>query len=192
VVDVHLHDLVFRVVAFDLEGHQPFVNFALKRLRFRQKKVLGELLRQGGAALAAPGSEILPGHAGDADGVDSYVIVKARILDGEDGVFNERRNLRELERDAFFQRELADHCLAVVGVDARDDARAISRERCDFLRGARMIDLISQDDAGHAARGNRQEQHDGQPEASQKTAASRRGSGCGGGGGGVLTCGRGS
>jgi hypothetical protein len=46
VVDVQLHDLVFGVVALDLERENPFVNFACVRLLFGQKQVLGELLSE--------------------------------------------------------------------------------------------------------------------------------------------------
>src|ERR1044071_102714 len=50
-VDVHLHDLLLGVVAFDLERADPLVELAGVGLLGGEEEALGELLREGRAAL---------------------------------------------------------------------------------------------------------------------------------------------
>ena len=137
---------------------------------FREKQVLGELLRESRTAFDFVGGEVLPGGADDADRIDADVIVKANIFDGEDRVLQHRRNLFVLERNSFLERKLADHRFAVVGINARDDAGTIGRKRRDFIRGARVVELVSGDDAGQPAGGERQQQDGRQPEPAQQVS----------------------
>ena len=95
------------------------------------------------------------------------MIVKARVLDGEDRVLHYWRNLVVLERDPFLQREFANLRLAVVGVDAGNHAGAISRQRGDFVCRARIVKFVSSDDARQPAGGQRQQQDCRQPQAAQ-------------------------
>jgi len=75
------------------------------------------------------------------------VIIKARVLDGEDGVLHVWRNLFVLERDALLERELSDNCLAVVSINSRDYAGPIRRQGGDLRGGLGIVQLIRRDDA---------------------------------------------
>src|SRR5205085_10707044 len=82
VVDVQLHDLLLRVVAFDLERDEPLVELARVGLLGGEEQTLGYLLRQCRAALAAARRNVLPRRARDAYRVNTVVLEEARVLDG--------------------------------------------------------------------------------------------------------------
>ncbi len=168
VVRVQLHDLLLRVVTLDLKRQQPLVYLATISLLFCEKQILSKLLRQGRATFHFFRGQVFPRRAGNAHRVDADVIVKARVLDGEDRVLHYGRNLVILQRDAFLEREFADHRLAVVGVDARDDARAVGRKRGNFAGRLGIVQLIRRDNAGQAACREREQQHRRKPEAAQQ------------------------
>jgi len=102
------------------------------------------------------------------------VLEEARVLDGEDGLLHVGRNLLEPERDAPLQSERADDGLAVVRVDARDDARPVGCERLDLLGCARVVETVGEDDAGQTARGDCEQEDGREPEATQEASLLRR------------------
>ena len=99
------------------------------------------------------------------------MLEEARVLDGEDGLLHVGRNLLELERDATLKCERADDGLAVVRVDARDDARPVGRERLDLLGCARIVETVCEDDAGQTACGDCEQEDGREPEATKEVAS---------------------
>ena len=99
------------------------------------------------------------------------MIVKARVFDCEDRVLHVCRNLVVLERDSFFEGKLSDDRLAIIGIDARDDAGAVSCQGGDFARRLRIVELICRNNARQSTR-RQGEQHDRRkPEAAQDVFA---------------------
>ena len=67
----------------------------------------------------------------------------------------------------FFQRELANDCLSVIGINARYDAWPIGGERGHFARRLRIIELIGGDYPRQAASCQCQKQNGWKPKSSQ-------------------------
>jgi len=74
------------VIAFDLKRQRPFVHLSFEGLSLDRNKILGQLLRKRGSSFNLVAGQIFPGCSNDADGIDTNVVVEARILNGEDSV----------------------------------------------------------------------------------------------------------
>ncbi len=92
-VHVHLEDLVLREVGLDLEREQDLVDLARDRLLGRQVEVARDLHRDRRAALAAGVGQVGQRGARQADRVDALVLVEARVLDGQHGLAQHRREV---------------------------------------------------------------------------------------------------
>ena len=104
------------------EGEDGFLDFAAHGAFLRQEQVFGELLRQGRAALhAAAPRQVAEHRAGNADGVNAKVAVKAPVLNGNKGFGQVGRQLAQVHRRA-------------AGITACGDQRAILAQNRDIGR----------------------------------------------------------
>ena len=87
------------------------------------------------------------------------MIVEANIFNCENRVLQYWRNLFVFEWDSFLERKLTDHCFAIVSINSRHNARAISRKCSDFICRARIVQFVGGDDAGQPAGCERQQQN---------------------------------
>ena len=91
------------------------LELALEALVRREEQHLGELLRDGAAALDdAPAPEVLVDGPRDSRGVDAVVGVEARVLGGDDRVAEGFGHLREGHEDAALDVKLGDQLVVVV------------------------------------------------------------------------------
>ena len=96
----------------------------------------GELLRNGAAALDDPsGSQVPPGGAGDADGIDPEVLKEAPILDREDRIDHVWRDALERNRDPLLDEEAEGGPAVTVENDCR------LRPRTDAGQRTRAVEL---------------------------------------------------
>lgn len=86
-VEVHLEDLVLRVVPLHVEREEEFLRLAAEGLLVREEEVLDELLRDGARALLNLARlQVDERRARDALEVEAVVAVEAPVLDGDDGL----------------------------------------------------------------------------------------------------------
>ena len=86
-VEIKGEDLVFRIAPLQRQRQFGFLRLAMERAIGIQEKILGQLLGQGRAALNdVSGDEILNPRARHADGIQSQMLAKAAILDGDKGI----------------------------------------------------------------------------------------------------------
>src|SRR5579872_3208635 len=117
-VEIHLEDLFFRVVPLDLEGEQGFPDPAGQGSFPGEEKVLGQLFGQGTGALQhAAGGDIDNKGADNGVNIDAKMLVKALVLDGNNGVLKGEGNFIQGNDGALFQPKLADE-LAIYIIDA--------------------------------------------------------------------------
>ena len=151
-VAVHLHDLLFGVIAFDLQRQQNLFDLARVSFFRRQKQRSRQLLCQRRSAFGlAAFDEVLEGRADDANRINADVLKEAVVFYRPDGVLHVIGNLLVSDGDAAFERELADHGLAIIGKHAGDEVRAISRQRRHLLRLVGHAGLIGDRRAEHYA-----------------------------------------
>ena len=99
-VQVHLEDLVLRVLALDVAGEDDFLQLAAVGLAASQEAQARELLRDGAAAFRAPARFQVANHGADgADGVDATVLIEPLILDRDDRLDEVGRHLLERQLD---------------------------------------------------------------------------------------------
>ena len=124
-VAVEGEDLILRVIALDLNRQHGFLDLAAEAALGRQEKILAQLLRQRAAAFnEAAGHEILQPGPCDAVNIDAPVRSEILVFDGNDGVFDDLRNLVVRLDDSPFQRKRSNDP-AVVGFHFRDEARMV-------------------------------------------------------------------
>ena len=137
-VQVGGEDPVLRPVLLELPGERRLAHLARDRLLVPDVGVLDELLRDRRAALDdALLADVLPERAGDAADVHAVVLVEALILDRDDRLAHDRRDLLGLDEDAaLVAAQDGQHAPAVLRVDHGVDVRALcSRvERWDLAR----------------------------------------------------------
>ena len=122
-VDVQHQDFFFREFALDFEREQYFFEFARVGFFRTQEIVARHLHGDGAAALAgAPGAQVVPGGARDAEEVHALVIEERMILGRQDGMHQLIRDLLDGDRDAFLLAELGDE-FAVRGVYPHRDLK---------------------------------------------------------------------
>ena len=162
-VQVHLEDAVLRIAALELDGEHRFLELAVETSIGGEEEHLGELLRDGAAALhdaAAP--EVLIHGARDTHGIDAEVGVEACVLGGNHGLLEGRRHLGERDEDAALDVELGD-LLVVFVVDLGAHARLEALQLGDGGQGAgENAEHPEGGDAGgeHAHREHDHERHD--------------------------------
>src|SRR5690242_20714224 len=98
-VKIEFEDLLLRIGAFDTQRQQRFLDLALKRQFVAQKKILRDLLRNGGGALRTAAASVIFDikHAGAADAVyiDAGVLIEILVLGGDESIgdkFRDRLN----------------------------------------------------------------------------------------------------
>jgi hypothetical protein len=125
------------------------LHLALERPLRRQVRHAHELLGDGAAALArAPGREVVQGRAHDAADIDAAVLVKAPVLDGDDGAGEVRRHVA---RRQLFALEHAAGCerLTVVRLDDQRARRHFDDESSRERQCGKAIDDITASKHGH-------------------------------------------
>ncbi|CAH1659347.1 hypothetical protein BOSEA31B_11857 [Hyphomicrobiales bacterium] len=129
-VEIEFEDLVLGVGPLQPERQNRLLDLAGGRALLRQEQVLGELLRQGRAALRhTAAAQIGDERAGDADRVDAEMLVEALVLDGDEGLGQIGRNF-------------ADGNGAPAGLAAIGQERAVGREDRDVRRPLRHGELV--------------------------------------------------
>ena len=122
-VDVQHQDFFFREFALDFEREQYFLEFARIGFFRTQEIVARHLHGDGATALAgAPGAQVVPGGARDAEEVHALVIEERMILGRQNGMHQLIRDLLDGDRDAFLLAELGDE-FAVRGVHPHRDLK---------------------------------------------------------------------
>ena len=123
-VKVELQDVPFRQVVLEPEGEKGFIDFARDRALVGEKQVLGELLRNRGAALHhAGGLCVHRQRARRSDYVDAKVLIKPSVFRREDSLDQMGRIL--LQRHGVV---MSDAAVADLG--------PIAIEKCDGEVGA--------------------------------------------------------
>ena len=160
-VEVEFEDLVLGVFMLKPEREDRLLDLARDGALLGQKQVFGELLRQGRAALhaAAPG-DVADDGAADADRIDAPMRIEAAILDGDEGLRDIGREVREPDRRA--ARVAAVGQKLAVHVEDGDIGRALGhRELVDRRQSRAVVD-------GEAAPG------DGPPERQREAPIDER------------------
>ena len=99
-VHVQLEDLVLAQLALDLQRQQRLLDLALGRAPGRQEEGARHLLRDGGRTLGHAPRQIGQCGAQQAADADAEVITELRVLDGQHGLLQPRRHLRDGHEDA--------------------------------------------------------------------------------------------
>ncbi len=94
-VQIPGEDLVLVLLAVDLEGDDQFLHLAGDGLLLAQVIVLHVLLGDGRTTLLAAPHQGVEDAAGGALDVDAVVVVEVLVLDGDEGVLDVHRDLRE-------------------------------------------------------------------------------------------------
>ena len=86
-VEIQAQDLILGVAGLQIDGERRFLKFSLIGAAGREEQILGQLLRQGRAALHhAARRHVAHGGARQAEGIDAEMAAEAAILDGDEGV----------------------------------------------------------------------------------------------------------
>ncbi len=138
-VQVREQDAVLGPPLLELPGERRLSHLAGDRLLVADVCVLDELLRDRGATLDdALRAHILPERAHDAASVDAVVLVEAAILDRDDRLPHDRRDVVDVldEDAALLAAEHGEHGAAVRGVDDAVDLGVLRRgvEKGDLAR----------------------------------------------------------
>ena len=97
-VEIEIEDLVLGIFALEPERQDHLLQLALHGALLGQEQVLGELLRDGRAALRhAAMQDIRRGRAGDAEHIDAPMRIEAPVLDRQKRLRQERRGVRATE-----------------------------------------------------------------------------------------------
>ena len=100
-VEIESEDLVLGVTRLQIQREHRFLNLAFERAVGIQKQILRQLLRQGRSALAhMSGDHVFERGATETDGIKTEVGAKATVLDGNEGVGHEVRQLRNIDARA--------------------------------------------------------------------------------------------
>ena len=128
-VEIELEDLTLGEFPLQPDRQQHLLQLAVDRALLRQKQILRQLLGDGGAALAhAAVQDIGDERARDPEGVDAVVLVKAAVLDGDEGLRHVTRQV--LERQWLTGEVAAARQRAALGIDDLDRRRPLG----DFER----------------------------------------------------------
>jgi hypothetical protein len=98
-VEIHLEDLVFRVLPFDPEGEQRLLHLALDGAIRLQIEILDQLLRDRRAALRnVAGDQVAESGPRQADRIHAPMRIEPPVLDGDDCPWDVRRHFAQRER----------------------------------------------------------------------------------------------
>ena len=121
-----------------------------------QEQVARQLHGQGGGALRAPmGAQVVDQRAEDAEEIDAAVGLEGLVLNGDDGLPQNRGEVVVIDDDAPLQGKGADHPALVV-VQVGRGGRPIALQVVDL----RQIDRVDQRQPGQRAGNNRQGDED--------------------------------
>ncbi len=119
-VQVELEDLLLRVLLLHPDGERRLLQLSRVRLlRVGDERVLHELLGDRGPSLHdRPRPEVREERPQDRFAAQRPVLVEALVLDGEDGLLRDRRDVAQRDDVAILvQEDGGEHRLAVVRVD---------------------------------------------------------------------------
>ena len=163
-VQVRGEDPILVPALLELPGERRLLHLAADRAVVLDDRVLHELLRDRRATLHdALVRDVLPASANDSAEIDAVVLVEPPILDRDDRVLHQRRDLVRLEQHAaLVASQHGQDRLAVVRVDV-----AVSLG-LDLVAGVELRDLAGQ--RGHEAEreGGRAEQRQ-EPQEGEET-----------------------
>src|SRR5438046_8095414 len=126
-VDVELEDLVLAKAGFDLPGEECLPQLARNRLLARQEKIPGDLHRDRSGALLGARGQVRERGTGDAQIVNSAVLVETFVLGGQNSLFHDIRDLADPDDGTPLLAELAQQ-LALRGDDPKGDFRLLIRQ----------------------------------------------------------------
>jgi hypothetical protein len=148
-VHVDLENLVLAEQAFDLQRKQHLVDLASKCFLGREIEIARDLHRDRRCTLCGVTfAEVGEAGAKRADIVDTLVLVEARVLDREDGVLHDLRDLRDRHEAAPLFAEFTEEN-AVRREDAHRQLRPVVGEAVD----------LGQVGVGHRQRDRRDHHH---------------------------------
>src|SRR5690606_35442870 len=109
VVEVRLQNFIVRVLSYDLDRPQHFLQLAGDRAVVGEEGVASQLLGDGARALKAAGSsQVNPEGPGDADEVQPPVFVEAVVFHSDDRGSQSPWNVFQVHRDAVFPEKAGD------------------------------------------------------------------------------------
>ena len=163
-VQVPLHDLLLVVLLLELQRAEDFTQLALDRHLVASGQVFDELLRDCRAAeVRLHLGEHLDEGAGGTVPVYALVLVKALVLNGDEGVLHIFGDILIIDPDALILPGERDELLIVPGgvliPDRTRFAELIVLEGEIHLRGAKVLDVVGKD-AGEEQPGDEQHQQD--------------------------------
>ncbi len=137
-VEIEFEDLILRIFVLQPQRENRLLNLARDGAFLRQEEILGELLRQGRAALhAAAAGDVAHDGAADADRVDAPMRIEAAILDGDEGFGRIRRQIREPHRRAASVAAIGEKL--AIGVHDGDVGRALGHGELIDRRQTRAV-----------------------------------------------------
>ena len=108
-VQIELEDLVLRVGRLELRREDDFLQLAPQRLVAREEALPRELLRQRAAALRPPAfTQVCDRRPDNPDGVDAAMVVEPLVLDGENRLPGDGRDLAQRHLNALFLEQRVD------------------------------------------------------------------------------------
>ncbi len=162
-VQVRGQDPVLRPALGQLPGQGGLAHLAADRLLVAAVGVLDVLLRDRGAALDdALAADVLPERAHDAAHVDAVVLVEALVLDRDDRLLHDRRDVLGCDEDAaLVATEDREHPALAEAVRSRVDDRVDVSPR---LRRVERVELAAdgRDQAVAEGRRGERKQHEQQ------------------------------
>jgi hypothetical protein len=129
-VEVELENLVLRILALEPESEDRFLDLARESPLLGEEEVLGELLGEHRAALDGRARGRVAGQrAQDREGIDAEMGIEAAVLDGNEGLGHEARQIIDLHRGS-------------AGVAAIGEKRPVLGEDGDIRRPLRHRELV--------------------------------------------------
>jgi hypothetical protein len=127
-VEVGGEDSILLPVLFELPGERGLADLPCERALVADVRVLDELLRDRRAALDdSLVAHVLPERSRDTAHIDAVVLVEALVLDGDDRLAHDRRDvLGADEHAALVAAEHGEHRPSVGCIDDRVDVRVLS------------------------------------------------------------------
>ena len=134
-VEVALQDLRLGVARFQLHGQVGLLQLALVALLAGEHGLLDELLGDGGAALRGAGGQVGHQRADDALHVHAVVLVKARVLHGDERVLQHLGDLVDGDHHAILGALVVGDQVALAVVDEGGLVLCAERGEVERRRG---------------------------------------------------------
>ena len=146
-IEIKFQNLLFRILALDLQREEDLLHLALDRPILCQIGVLRELLRDRRASLCnRPARDVGIDGAQDAARVDAHVLVETIVLDRDESVLQVLRNLRELYGFAVLRRMDVGDLVAVDVINMGGCRRAYILDEIFFRIHARRQEAAADAD----------------------------------------------